>query len=247
MDKTYYKDYFHLERNHWFFLGRAKIIMGFLNKISNSKKNLKILNVGVATGRTSELLEELGQVKSVEFDIDCYEFVKETLDIDIIQGSILELPFKDNSFDLVCAFDVIEHVEDDQTAMNELLRVCKSAGNVCITVPAFMFLWSDHDVINHHFRRYTEKQLTKLVPSKQKIIFTSYFNFFLFPIILLIRFISNLFKSKNKPVESSFAIGPKNKFLDKILFTIFQSEIFFINRNFRLPFGVSIITGIQKT
>ena len=125
MDKNYYKEYYHLERSHWWFQARAHILMSHLKRILPPKKDLKILNVGAATGRSSELLMQFGEVMSVEYDKECFDFVAQNLKIPIVKGSILELPFEAEAFDLVCAFDVIEHVNDDYLAVMEMRRVCK--------------------------------------------------------------------------------------------------------------------------
>ena len=116
MQQSYYDDYYILEREHWWFQIRAKILTNRIAKIVNRGRELKILNVGVATGFTSEMLTQFGRVKSVEYNEDCYKFLKDKLDLDVVKASILELPFEDNSYDLVCAFDVIEHVENDSLA-----------------------------------------------------------------------------------------------------------------------------------
>jgi ubiquinone/menaquinone biosynthesis C-methylase UbiE len=128
---------------------RLEILKQELQKIivSNNQK-LKILNIGIATGKTSEMLAEFGEVTSIEYDSVCAEFVRQKLNIEVIEGSILELPFEDNYFDFVCAFDVVEHVENDKKAISEMKRVCKQKGKICITVPAFQSLWSHHDEIN---------------------------------------------------------------------------------------------------
>ena len=97
MDRNYYKQYFEIERNHWWFVARGKMLMNHLGAIVGERKDLKILNVGVATGRTSELLMQFGAVDSIEFDQECYEFTKEVVKIPIQQGSILELPFYTHS------------------------------------------------------------------------------------------------------------------------------------------------------
>ena len=168
MDKNYYKEYYHLEREHWWFQARGKILLKHLKCVFQGQPNIRILNIGAATGRSSELLMQLGDVTSVEFDTDCYEFSRDFVKIPIVQGSILDLAFSDDTFDLVCAFDVIEHVEDDTLAVSEMRRVCKPGGVMCVTVPAFMFLWSEHDVVNHHFRRYTSPILRGLFLGKDR-------------------------------------------------------------------------------
>jgi len=162
MEKSYYIEYYHLERNNWWFKARMDILRSQVVKIANGRKDLNILNVGAATGASSLMLQEFGTVTSIEYDEDCFAFTKERVNIPLEIGSILDIKYPNNHYDLVCAFDVIEHVEDDQKAASELIRVCKNNGYVLVTVPAFNFLWSEHDEINHHFTRYTRKKFTQL-------------------------------------------------------------------------------------
>ncbi|HEU4495528.1 MAG TPA: methyltransferase domain-containing protein [Flavobacterium sp.] len=253
MQHDYYKEYYELERKHWWFVAREKIIAAFIqNNIANLKphgKELKILNVGCGPGRSSEYLSEFGRVASIEYDKFCCEFAAEKTGLEIIQGSITELPFEDNSFDLVCAFDVIEHVEDDALAVAELKRVAKNDAFVLVTVPAFMSLWSHHDVINHHFRRYRLPEVKKLFGKENsgKTVFSSYFNFFLFPPIFAFRKISNLLGSgKNRKGSGSDFEAFKPGVLNSILFNLMSFESKFITNKIKLPFGVSIICSWKK-
>ncbi len=227
MNKEYYKQYYYYERNHWWFIVRNKIIYNKVKKLSEKNKNHtpSILNVGAATGKTSEMLETLGKVTNVEYDKECCLFLKNELGIDVINASIIDLPFEDNTFDIVCAFDVIEHVEDDKKATEELTRVCKTGGNIILTVPAFMSLWSEHDEINMHYRRYTRKQISKIsrdIPGFN-ITYSSYFNSILFIPIWLIRI---LFRNKkNKEAKySDFEIVKESNIINVILKYIFSIE-----------------------
>jgi SAM-dependent methyltransferase len=254
MQQDYYKEYYDLERNHWWFVAREKIIANHVKKLIRDKhlpeKEIKILNVGCGPGRSSQYLSKFGQVTSIEYDKECCEFASEKTGLEIINGSITQLPFSDKSFDLVCAFDVIEHVEDDQLAVNEMKRVVKEDGVIFITVPAFMSLWSHHDVINHHFRRYKLPEVKKLFQLKSdgKIIFSSYFNTFLFPLIYLFRKLSNLFKTGEKRAGSGSDFEAfKPGLFNNILFAIMHFESKFINRNLSFPFGVSILYTWEKT
>lgn len=253
MDKAYYREYYKSEREHWFFRGRADIIMTHIEAISKDiaieDKPLKILNIGVATGRTSELLDTFGSVKSVEFDEDCFNFTKENVPgIDLVQGSILDLQFEEGSFDLVCAFDVIEHVEDDQLAIIEMKRVCRPGGAVVVSVPAFMSLWSQHDVVNHHYRRYRLNELRKLFKNDNGIIYSSYFNFWLFPLAFIFRKLNNLFKlsDSGEDTGSDLAISEGGTFTSSLFYKIFSSETFFTRRLISLPFGVSILASYKN-
>jgi len=241
LDKNYFQQYYRLEREHWWFKARQVILRKLILKyISKESQKLKILNVGTSTGYTSIWLSEFGEVKSVEYDKDCYEFVKENIGIDIVNASIEDLPFEDNYFDLVCAFDVIEHVKNDQRGVNEMARVCKDNGYIFVTVPAYQFLWSNHDVINHHQRRYTSKKLKTLFSQNDAIIFTSYFNMFLFPIIASFRLMSKLFKSSEKEVSSDFSLSNQQGVVARIFYKIFSMESIFLKNNIIFPFGVSI-------
>jgi SAM-dependent methyltransferase len=246
MREDYYNLYYQIERHHWWFNVRNKIIFDLIRK-QTSEKNLKILNVGVATGHTSELLSEFGEVTSVEYDKQCYEYLKTFLKGEIINASITSLPFNDNTFDLVCAFDVIEHVKEDQSGVNELGRVCKKNGIIFITVPAHNFLWSEHDVINHHIKRYTEKEVLQLF-SKYTTIYSSYFNFFLFPPIALFRILKTLiFGLPAAETATSDFESIKPTVATKIFKAIFSMENWFIKMGVSFPTGVSFLLILRKT
>ncbi len=248
MDSNYYKDYFDLERNHWWFLARNKIIKAQVEELFTGKgESLKIINVGVATGATSEMLANFGEVTSIEFEQDCIDFTKSKIDIDIQIGSILDLKYPDETFDLVFSFDVIEHVENDQLAASELIRVCKKGGFVFITVPAFMSIWSQHDVINHHFKRYLISEIHVLFSNVLTRKYVSYFNFPLSIPIFIVRFFDRLFPGfiKRKKTDSDCDLAP-NPWLNKLFYEIFKSERVFIKRKFHFPFGVSIMGIWQK-
>jgi len=246
MKAEYYKEYYKLEREHWWFRGRNQIILSLLKK-QVSQSPLKILNVGVATGHTSELLSSLGDVVSVEPDEECCKFLKSELKLEVVNASGTELPFEDNQFDLVCAFDVIEHIDDDTTAASELKRVCKSKGLIIVTVPAFMFLWSIHDEVNQHFRRYNLEELTALFINEGNIIFRSYFNFIFFIPITLIRTFGKLFSFQRyrSGSGSDFSLFKAN-YLNKFLFKLFSLESIILSSKIKFPFGVSLLLCWKK-
>lgn len=253
MDKEYYKEYYKAEREHWFFKSRNDIIMNLIEgTISDSNmKNVSILNIGVATGYTSVLLKEMGSITSIEFDEDCFNFTKEIeKDINLQRGSILDLDFDDNSFDIVCAFDVVEHVKEDNIAIKEMERVCKNDGHIFATVPAFMSLWSQHDVINHHFKRYRQKQFNQLFSNPQNVTYTTYFNFWLFLPILFIRTIKNIFSSTKvqnpENAESDLKMFSGSTFISSLFYKVLISENWFIKKKINLPFGVSILTSYSN-
>lgn len=248
MQADYYREYYSLERNNWWFLARKKILQDQIRKLFISNKDLKILNVGAALGASTIMLQEFGEVTSVEYNKECCDFVNETLHLNFIHGSITELPFKENEFDLVCAFDVVEHVSDDKTAVSELHRVCKPGGYTFTTVPAFKILWSEHDVINEHVRRYKMSNYLSLFKGvKAKIHFRSYYNFYLFPAVAIFRILSAAIKGKaaeRKPRSDNSKI--QNGFVSASLLRIFKSESFFLKRGIRFPVGISLMVISRK-
>jgi ubiquinone/menaquinone biosynthesis C-methylase UbiE len=251
MEQSYFKEYYQLERENWWFTVRRKILEERIAHLLNKPTNISSLNIGAATGTTSDMLTSFGNVMSVEYDENCYQFTKSFLSTPIIQGSITELPFESNQYNLVCAFDVIEHVEDDAKAIDEMIRVCKPGGHIAITVPAYMFLWGSHDLVNHHYRRYTLKQLTSLIAQHNgSIVYTTYFNSILFIPIAIFRLIANMLEKikgeKKATVESDHAVLGTNGFFNELLTLIFKIDYYSLKWGFRFPFGVSIMVFFQK-
>ena len=250
MDINYYKEYATLERQHWWFKVRGKIISRLISASIQNKENkpLSILNIGAATGKTSELLSKFGTVTSLEYDQDCCNYANQQFNMTIIHGSILDLPFKDEEFDLVCAFDVIEHVEDDLSGVHEMKRVCKKDGQIVLTVPAYMFLWSHHDVVNHHFRRYTLKSLKDLVKKSDLIpLRATFFNTILFIPIAIFRLLSKMIPGKiiRKGAGSDATLHTYDGLISRILYRIFSWELSIL-KLFNFPFGVSIFISLSK-
>jgi len=247
MDKQYYEEYYDLERNHWWFRARKKIIHSLLKKYIG-RQNASVLNIGAATGETSRMLGDFGNVTSVEYDKDCCVFVKQKMDLDFIQASITELPFPGNSFDVVSAFDVVEHVEQDAQAVKEIFRVCRPGGCIAVTVPAYRFLWSYHDDVNHHVRRYSLEELKNLFKDLDgKIIYSSYFNTFLFPPVALTRMIANVFPSAVKRKGSGSDFSYSGGWISSSLFyPVMAGESFFMKAGIRFPFGISIVLIFTK-
>lgn len=250
MDRAYYDEYYFLERNHWWFIVRSKIIDDLFHRLFEPNKTYSILNIGVATGASNDVLEKFGEVTSIEYDIDCAFFTFRDSGKPILIASIEDLPFKMEEFDIVCAFDVIEHVENDKKSVFEMIRVCKPGGKIIITVPALMCLWSHHDEVNQHVRRYKMKEIIRLFKINDKKgfeIYSTYFNTFLFPIILLFRLISKLLPKKiiRHGAGSDFTIINNENIINSLLFRIFDTERILL-KYLKYNFGASILYVWQK-
>ena len=245
MDKNYYKQYYYLEREHWWFTARLSILEKKVSQLLQHKPDANILNIGIATGATSIMLQQYGTVTSLEYDKECCEFVRDKCGLEVINGSMTELPFDNDSYDLVCAFDVVEHIEDDHKAISELRRVMTADGHYFLTVPAFMFLWSEHDEINHHYRRYTKGTFASLLTANNLVSsYSGYFNSLLFIPIAGVRLLQNMLSRKDKVAtekKSDFEGVNSSGLINTILKGIFLLEKPLISLGIPLPFGVSVM------
>lgn len=229
------------EEDHWWFYGRRNIIKYFLDKFKLNMK-AKILEIGCGTGSNLELLSKYGKVFALEPSKDAFIYLnkKNFINIDLRKGTCpADLKYKEK-FDLICLFDVLEHIEEDQHSINKIVDILKPHGRLFITVPSYQWLWSSHDVNLMHKRRYNKKTLRNLFKnlSIKEEDFT-YFNSFLFPFALVQRlFLLNL---KNDTVNNR----SPNYAVNFILKKIFLLESFFL-RFFSLPFGLSLLIILTK-
>ena len=149
-----------------------------------------------------------------------------------------------------CAFDVVEHIQDHHAALREIHRTLLPGGYVYITVPAFMIMWSQHDEINHHQRRYRMPELVQLLEKNGfEVTYRSYFNFWLFLPILFARLLSKLFakaKGADTNTGSDFETF-QNSPINTLFYRVFKSEKNLLRRNFSFPFGVSAMIIGRKS
>ncbi len=241
MEKIAFEEMLALEEKHWWFLARKKIINSLINKYLTTKMS-KILEIGIGSGLNLKWLKNYG-TKLTGVDSSTLAITAATnkiLGTRLFQCSFPDCDLKEK-FDLICLFDVLEHIKEEPEAMKKLSELLTEGGKIILTVPAYNFLFSRHDVVNHHQRRYTKKSLKKLITQhpELKIEFLSYFNFFLAPFIITLRLIKKFQKSKS----SDTALPPP--WLNNILEKIFSSETKLL-KNFSLPWGISLICIITK-
>lgn len=240
MNVDEYEKMYRIETTHWWSVGKRRIIQDILTKLNANTE--KILDLGCGTGFTMEMFKNYGRVVGIDNAEHALKFSRQREQFRLIKANIeKQLPFKQDMFDTVFAFDVLEHLNNDAACLNELYRVCKKGSYVIITVPAYQFMWSKHDESLHHKRRYSKKALRKAV---QDAGFTlkklSYFNTILFPPILAFR-ISHIFR---KEVKSDFYL-PIPSFINWILLLLFNMEKYFL-REIDLPFGLSLLCIARK-
>ena len=236
MEQEIYKKMHQLEHHHWWFVARRKIIKKVLNHFLAKKKPLKILEIGCCTGGNLAMLTEFGNVSATELDQAAREYANKKNICDVKEGKLPDnIPFTEK-FDLICLFDVLEHIEDDSAAIEKLKELLTANGKLLITVPAYQFLWSHHDEEHHHKRRYTLNKLNNVLKQNElEIKYTSYFNSLLFPAIVLARKILSPWSTNKKPTTSQ-----PNQLINTILETTFSLESRMIP-TISIPFGVSLL------
>ena len=235
MNEEEYERMFVLEDFYWWFRGRRKIVLSALKGI----KAEKILDVGCGTGGNLNLFN--GFVVGLDISLQALKLAKKRKPNAILcQGEAENLPFHNESFDLVLALDLLEHLQDDVKGLREMYRVLKKGGNVLITVPAYKFLWSEHDEALHHFRRYSKSEIkVKMEEVGFTITFLSFAIVLPFFPIALFRLLQRLARrTETKPKTSLIILPP---LLNELLYRILLGEAKLIERGISFPFGVSII------
>jgi SAM-dependent methyltransferase len=231
-----------LEDEHWWFVARRKIIESLLRSLKLPEDS-NILEIGCGTGGNLGMLGGFGGVTGVELDTVAAKLARERDQAVVLEGGLPDsLPDFATDYDLIGLFDVIEHVEDDGASLDALRGLLKPRGRIVLTVPAFPFLWSQHDEENHHFRRYRRRDLENLVAMRgMKLEYASYFNFWLFPPVAAMRLIRKVIRYE----ESWKDMRKPADWLNRLLESVFASERYMIG-NLRLPFGVSLIAVISE-
>lgn len=236
MKELFEKKYHDVETNHWWFKSRRKYLIDLLK---NTPRNCKILDIGCSSGVFLKDLENLGFNSDNLFGIDISEKAISNSKINGLKNTFVmdaqNITLKE-TFDIIVASDCLEHLENDEKALSNWKNLLNKDGKMFVFVPAFMSLWSYHDEVNMHFRRYTKKELSsKLENENLEIIKSSYWNFFLFVPVYFFRKISSVL-NQNKSGESDIQIG--NSVINKLLLRliIFENKLL---KKINFPFGVT--------
>lgn len=233
---------FEVEGSHWWYIGRRRIMAAFLRDICRKLgRRPEIVDVGCGTGANLLLLNEFGEARGIDVAEDALAFCRERGLAKVELGSAEELPLPDSSVDLVTAFDVVEHLDDDLAGLKEFRRVLKPDGRILLFVPAFMFLWGVQDDVSNHRRRYTIPQLLDVVRRAGfEVERATYANITFFLPILLVRKFMRLTGIKTE-TENTIGISAFNGIFGRI----FGAESWFLRR-MNLPFGVSAICVARR-
>jgi len=226
------------EDRHWWYRGRRKVLDGAIAAL-DLPASARILDAGCGSGRNMVELARVGTVTGVELSDTSVELARARNAGEVVEGSVLEMPFPDGGFDLAVSLDVIEHLEDDLTALRELRRTVAPGGALLVTVPAYQWLWSGHDEINHHHRRYTRRSLQRVAEQAGwRQVRTTYFNSLLLPAAIVLRVLDRF---SRKTTESSLDLWVPPEPLNSTLEQPLRLEAALIARGGRIPAGLSLL------
>ncbi|SHJ35541.1 Methyltransferase domain-containing protein [Hymenobacter daecheongensis DSM 21074] len=245
MDSAYETAYHELEEQHWWFRARRDAVFALIQNM-HLPKDAAILEVGCSGGPLQQRLRAEGYSNLTGIDLSepAIALARQRQIPNVQQMDGARLSFADASFDVVVASDVLEHIEDEQRALLEWRRVLRPGGRLLVFVPAFQLLWSEHDVVNHHFRRYSGPQLrVALTRANLTVERLSYWNSALFAPAAAVRLLQRL-----RPTPKSLPSGDLKLLpgaLNGALLTLLRLENRLL-RHVNLPVGISTFALARK-
>jgi len=242
MERVVYQQMAELDDRHWWYRARRKILADLIRREAQLPPDARILEIGCGTGHNLAMLAGFGHVDGLELDDEARELSEKRLGRKIMRSPLPELSeVADKSYDLIGAFDVIEHIDDDQAALAAIASKLKPGAKFVMTVPAHPWMWTAHDVANHHKRRYSKRALRALIDgSPMRLDRIGYFNSLLFPIAVVERTVSKL-RGKD---DGNVSLPPAP--LNATLEAVFAAERYLVGR-LPLPPGLSLFAVASAT
>ena len=235
MERVVYQQMAELDERHWWYRARREVTAALIRRLAKPPADAQILEIGCGTGHNLAMLGGFGHVDALELDEEVRGFAEKRLGRSIMSAPLPELAgVPDRHYDLIGTFDVIEHIEDDRAAVASIATKLKPGGKFVMTVPAHPWMWSAHDVVNHHKRRYSKRALKALIESSPlELDRIGYFNSLLFPAAVAERLSSKLRGKDNADLKLPPA--PLNAAFERT----FAAERHLIGR-LPLPAGLSL-------
>lgn len=243
-----YKDYKKINRDYFWHKARKNFInyllSQHLNKAGQEQEKKEILEIGCGTGYQQEIIARYGNYTGIDKNKQAIEENK--------KGEIINFSLEDfeteKKYNVICLFDVLEHIEKDCQALQKINQLLNSAGYLFLSIPAKKILFGEHDLAMEHYRRYEKKEIETLLEKNNfNIIEIIYWNSFLFPLIALIRIIKKAYQKNNlsnKKHKSDIRKMPK--IINNLLFKILNFENNLIKLGIKPPFGLSLYIVAQK-
>ena len=241
MELSEYKKMYDIEDSHWWFNAKRQYINIVLKKFFKNKSGLKILDVGCGTGAVIEYLRlKNQQAIGVDASDIAIDYCRQK-NLPVEKSEAHKTKFSGETFDVVLALDLLEHLENPEEAIKEMKRILKQGGLLIATVPAHQFLWSYHDVSLYHKKRYNKESLASLFKGEFFIELISWIHALILPPVIIIRL-------KNKLIGSNGGsdVRQSGKITNLVMKFLYIFELGFFNIFKYLPFGLSLIIVARK-
>ncbi len=246
MDRSAYDRWWRLEQKHFWRVGKRELMLELFDRELGSwsrPDRRRILDIGGACTILTRELGRFGDVTMVEPDEQTAAFARETLGLPVHVGRLPDGMPDVGTFDAITMFDVIEHIEDADAAMRKVHDLLREDGVLLLTVPALMLLWSDHDVANHHFRRYHKPELDGLLRRTGfRIDRISYFTSLLFPLIAAQRL---AMRARGVKEKAEYNVEVPLAPLNRALYLAMSLERRLL-RSVDMPIGSSLVALCRK-
>ena len=241
MEVAEYSKMDEVEKNHWWFVAKRRYLAAMLARFTPSATRPTILDIGCGTGAIMEFVASLGyKVEGIDLTEEALRHCREK-NLSVKLGRAEQIPYPDNSFDIIIASDVLEHVLDDAAAVREVGRVLRPGGRFIATVPAHQALFSYHDKALHHVRRYGKKQFARTLGAHLTLEYISWIHA---AILLPAAFLRLVARSRNASGESD--VKPTPAFINKGMKLVYALEFAWFKLFKTLPFGLSLMAVARK-
>ena len=220
--------------NWWWYKAKNNYLKELTKLYVPKNNNLNILEIGPGLGNNLSNLNQFGVVDILEVE---KEFINYNMEKNrkLIRNIFTSLDSVDLKYDLVILLDVLEHIKDTDKFLGKIKKICKDGSYLIVSTPAFMSLWSNHDISLNHFRRYTLRTLKEDLSPWFKIKKFYGMNYTLLPVrYFQIKFL----KSPNTLKESDL--------INNVLYLISLVEYFLLKLKINIPWGISIFTICQN-
>ncbi len=244
MEHNEYENMYQLEDFYWWFVARRWLVRDLLAGILRPSPENLIVDVGCGTGANQRVLSKYGTVLSIDASVEALRFCSSRGMDHLLACNAQEIPLRTGSADAITALDCLEHVDDDLMAFSEMYRILKPGGVLLLTVPAYGFLWSEHDEALHHRRRYGPWELgNKMKAAGFELARESFFITAMFFPILLLRVFQNMVKQHVRPATTHIILP---RWLNSMLIGSLAVERFLCCHGLNLPFGVTLMAIGRK-
>jgi SAM-dependent methyltransferase len=238
------KEITHYEDRHWWHTGRRRIVADVLEQLEIPSGS-RLLDAGCGAGGTLSVLSRYGEVSGLDMSPELVALARRRGYEDIHQGVVEKLPWADETFTAATLLDVLEHTADDRVTLEELRRVTRPGGHLLVTVPAHQMLWSSHDVINDHYRRYSRRTLrAAAIGAGWSIERMTPFNSLLLPPAAAVRLTQKLRRETVEEHTPDATLGPP--WLYPVLELPLRAEASWLRRNRNLPVGLSLLAVLRR-